>query len=148
MAKLYGGNPKDPSTTANWRTARAQVTVGGKTYIVPISDDGPSDPKTLTDLTSDFMKGISPGLMSDKSDTHAQVKLLPPGSGPDYLKERDKWNTEQQGIGKQLVPTPLGSTDIVRPVPPEPPKAEQVLSTAQADQPDDESDPAYHWEDA
>lgn len=153
MEKLYGGKRDDPSTTANWRTARAQVTVNGKTYTVPISDVGPGKgPQQTTskhvgrstDLTSDFAKGI-PGWMDDDSDGPVQIKLLPAGSGPDILKEPDKWHTEQQGIGKQLTPTPLGSTDIVRPVPPEPPKAEQVFSTAQADEPDDEDDPAYHW---
>jgi hypothetical protein len=41
MTKLYGGKASNPSTTANWRTARAQVTVNGKTYTVPISDVGP-----------------------------------------------------------------------------------------------------------
>jgi hypothetical protein len=147
LTKLYGGKASDPSTTANWRTARAQVTVNGKTYVVPISDLGPSGVPAsngtlgkgprgdgrVTDLTSDLAKGI-PGWMSDDSDGPVQIKLLPPGSGPDYLTERDKWNTEQQGIGKQLTPTPLGSTDIVRPSQPaSPPKAQPVLSTAQAD---------------
>jgi hypothetical protein len=118
LAKLYGGKASDPSTTANWRTARAQVTVNDKTYVVPISDAGPSDDQQkkgyITDLTSDLAKGI-PGWMSDDSDGPAQIKLLPPGSGPDYLTDRKGWNTEQENIGKQLTPTPLGSSDIVRP---------------------------------
>jgi hypothetical protein len=41
MEKFYGGNAKDPSTTAAWRTARAEVTVNGQTIRVPISDLGP-----------------------------------------------------------------------------------------------------------
>jgi hypothetical protein len=118
MTKLYGGKASDPSTTANWRTARAQVTVNGKTYVVPISDDGPSDDQQkngyITDLTSDLAKGI-PGWMSDDSDGPVQIKLLPPGSGPDYLTDRARWQAEQENIGKQLTPTPLGSFDIVRP---------------------------------
>jgi hypothetical protein len=124
MTKLYGGRASDPSTTANWRTARAQVTVNGKTYVVPISDLGPGgkpdDPKTprgqgrVTDLTSDLAKGI-PGWMSDDADGPVQIKLLPPGSGPDYLTDRKGWHAEQENIGKQLTPTPLGSSDIVRP---------------------------------
>jgi hypothetical protein len=149
MRNLYGGRASDPSTTANWRTALAQVTINGKTYVVPISDLGPGafqqtekGGNRLTDLTSDLAKGI-PGWMSDDSDGPAQVKLLPPGSGPDYLKDRAGWHAEQQKIGKQLTPTPLGSTDIVRP--PQPPRAEPVLSTAQADEPEDTSDPMYHW---
>jgi hypothetical protein len=121
MTKLYGGRASDPSTTANWRTARAQVTVNGKTFVVPISDVGPDkDAQTpeggnrSTDLTSDLAKGI-PGWMSDDSDGPVQIKLLPPGSGPDYLKNRPEWDAEQQNIGKQLTPTPLGSSDIVNP---------------------------------
>jgi hypothetical protein len=124
MTKLYGGRASDPSSTANWRTARAQVTVNGQTYVVPISDLGPGgktdDPNTprgkgrVTDLTSDLAKGI-PGWMSDDSDGSVQIKLLPPGSGPDYLKNRAAWHTEQENIGKQLTPTPLGSSDIVNP---------------------------------
>jgi hypothetical protein len=118
MTKLYGGRASDPSTTANWRTARAQVTVNGKTYVVPISDDGPGKGPLkegrVTDLTSDLAKGI-PGWMSDDSDGPVQIKLLPPGSGPDYLTDRKGWQAEQENIGKQLTPTPLGSSDIVRP---------------------------------
>jgi hypothetical protein len=118
MTKLYGGRASDPSTTANWRTARAQVTVNGKTYVVPISDDGPGKRPLkegrVTDLTSDLAKGI-PGWMSDDSDGPVQIKLLPPGSGPDYLTDRKGWQAEQENIGKQLTPTPLGSSDIVRP---------------------------------
>jgi hypothetical protein len=118
MTKLYGGRASDPSTTANWRTARAQVTINGKMYVVPISDDGPDKGPLkegrVTDLTSDLAKGI-PGWMSDDSDGPVQIKLLPPGSGPDYLTDRKGWQTEQENIGKQLTPTPLGSSDIVRP---------------------------------
>jgi hypothetical protein len=118
MTKLYGGRASDPSTTANWRTARAQVTVNGKTYVVPISDVGPGSGQQkkgyVTDLTSDLAKGI-PGWMSDDSDGPVKIKLLPPGSGPDYLTDRKGWQAEQENIGKQLTPTPLGSSDIVRP---------------------------------
>jgi hypothetical protein len=118
MTKLYGGKASDPSTTANWRTARAQVTINGQTYTVPISDVGPSDDQQkkgyITDLTSDLAKGI-PGWMSDDSDGPVQIKLLPPGSGPDYMTDRKGWQAEQENIGKQLTPTPLGSSDIVRP---------------------------------
>ena len=118
MTKLYCGNASDPSTTANWRTARAQVTVNGKTYTVPISDLGPdSGPQKqgrVTDLTSDLAKGI-PGWMSDDSDGPIQIKLLPPRSGPDYMTNPKGWHTEQENIGKQLTPTPLGSSDIIRP---------------------------------
>jgi hypothetical protein len=118
MTKLYGGRASDPSTTANWRTARAQVTINGQTYTVPISDLGPSNDQQkkgyVTDLTSDFAKGI-PGWMSDNSDGPVQIKLLPPGSGPDYLTDRAGWHAEQENIGKQLTPAPLGSSDIVRP---------------------------------
>jgi hypothetical protein len=132
MAKVYGGNANDPSTTAHWRTARAQINVNGKTYVVPISDDGPAQTQKeggpVTDLTSDLAKGI-PGWMSDNSDGPVQIKLLPPGSGPDYLTDRKGWQAEQENIGKQLIPTPLGSSDIVRPVPP---RAQPVLSTAGA----------------
>jgi hypothetical protein len=117
MTKLYGGRASDPSTTANWRTARAQVTVNGKTYVVPISDVGPSPGQQkkgyVSDLTSDFAKGA--GWMSDDSDGPVQIKLLPPGSGPDYLTNRAEWHVEQENIGKQLTPTPLCSSDIVRP---------------------------------
>jgi hypothetical protein len=131
----------DPSSTANWRTARAQVTINGKTYVVPISDVGPDkDAQTpegggrVTDLTSDFAKGI-PGWMSDQSDGPVQIKLLPPGSGPDYLTDRAGWHKEQENIGKQLTPTPLGSSDIVNPVqnPPVPPRAQPAKPTTQAD---------------
>jgi hypothetical protein len=151
MTKLYGGRASDPSTTANWRTARAQVTVNGQTYVVPISDLGPGKkpqappPKggnRSTDLTSDLAKGI-PGWMSDDSDGPVQIKLLPPGSGPDYLTDRAAWHAEQENIGKQLTPTPLGSSDIVRPPsiqnPPAPPRAQPAHPTTQTDTDSDDA---------
>ena len=104
MTKLYGGKSSDPSTTANWRTARAQVTINGQTYVVPISDlgpgEGPRKAGRVTDFTSYLMKGV--GLMSDDADSPVQIKLLPPGSGPDYLADRAGWNTEQENLRKQL----------------------------------------------
>ena len=104
MEKFYGGNAKDPSTTANWRTARAEVTINGQTYVVPISDLGPGTEARkagrVTDFTSYLMKGV--GLMSDFADSPVQIKLLPPGSGPDYMTDRHGWNTEQENLRKQL----------------------------------------------
>jgi hypothetical protein len=104
MTKLYGGKADDPSTTANWRTARAQITINGQTYVVPNSDLGPgSGPQAagrVTDFTSYMARGA--GWMKDDDDGPVQIKLLPPGSGPDYLTDRKGWNSEQEDLRKQL----------------------------------------------
>jgi hypothetical protein len=104
MTKLYGGKADDPSTTAYWRTARAQITINGQTYVVPISDLGPgSGPQAagrVTDFTSYMARGA--GWMKDDDYGPVQIKPLPPGSGPDYLTDRKGWNSEQEDLRKQL----------------------------------------------
>jgi hypothetical protein len=54
----------------------------------------------VTDLTSYLAKGA--GWMKDLDDGPVQIKLLPPGSGPDYLADRNGWNSEQENLRKQL----------------------------------------------
>jgi hypothetical protein len=47
-------------------------------------------------------------MMGTADEAHAQVKLLPPGSGPDYLKNPDAWYAEQAHIAKQFQNNPVG----------------------------------------
>jgi hypothetical protein len=132
MEKYYGGSHLDPSTTAKWRTARADVIVNGVTYHnMPITDLGPGDDSVSKGNVTDFSHYFATGVMGTTNEktsaNNVQVKLLPPGSGPDYLTNRPAFNAEQAHFAKTYFAnnpdaqyigapdTPLGSPDIVRP---------------------------------
>jgi hypothetical protein len=106
MEKFYGGTAGDPSSTANWRTARAEVTINGQTYRLPISDLGPgSGPQSkgvAVDLTDHTANAV--GMGDEANNVH--VKLLPPGSGPDYMQNPDAWYAEQAHFAKQFQNNP------------------------------------------
>jgi hypothetical protein len=132
MEKYYGGTHLDPSTTGNWRTARADVTVNGQLYHnMPIIDVGPGDESVKKGNVTDFAHYFATGVMGTTNEQtsvdNVQVKLLPPGSGPDYTTHRDAFNAEQAYFAKTYFAnnpsaqyigapdTPLSSPDIVRP---------------------------------
>jgi hypothetical protein len=82
MEKFYGGNAKYPSTTAAWRTARAEVTIGGQTIQVPLVDIGPGKGPRARGVVIDLTDHLANGMgMGDESP--AQIRLLPPNTGPD-----------------------------------------------------------------
>jgi hypothetical protein len=165
MEKYYGGSHLHPSTTANWRTARADVMVNGVTYHnMPIVDVGPGDESVGKGNVTDFAHYLANGVMGTTNEQtsadNVQVKLLPPGSGPDYTTHREAFNAEQAYFAKhyfgnnpdaQIIgapDTPLSSPDIVRPPASQNPqgfaKGGMVLPMPEAEEPDEDSSLGKH----
>jgi hypothetical protein len=88
-----------------WRTARAQVTINGNTFLVPITDIGPGTGQlkdgVVTDLTQPFHSALN---LPDRF-SGVTVSYIP-NAGPDYKKDPDGFYTEQAAIGRALQSAP------------------------------------------
>jgi len=110
MERLVQTLGTDP---ANWRKARAEITLGDQTTMaVPIIDVGPGTKQQARGVVTDVSAPLARGF-GDFDVTKAQVKILP-NAGPDYTSDPDAWYNEQTAIGKQL---PTGGTIGAEPNP-------------------------------
>jgi len=97
---------------ANWRTARAQITVGDQSVAVPIVDVGPGKKPQAKGVVVDLSDPLAKGL-GDVDWSKSNVQILP-NAGPDYTTDRTAWDNEQAAIGKSF---PQGGTIGAEPNP-------------------------------
>jgi hypothetical protein len=94
LRKNLGNDPAD------WRSARAQLTVGDKTVMVPFVDIGPGSDQRKKGVIVDVTKPLSDA-MGGFDYAKANLKIIP-NVGPDYKTNQDEWYNEQDAIAKQF----------------------------------------------
>jgi hypothetical protein len=100
---------------AAWRAARARLTIGGNTVMVPIVDIGPGKGPQSRGVVTDVTHPLSQALGGFDS-TKANVQILP-NAGPDYTTDQDRWYQEQSKIAQQLGYPGIGSEPAPTPNP-------------------------------
>jgi hypothetical protein len=99
----FGDNPD------NWRTARAQLTIGDKMVQVPIIDLGPGTKPQARGVVTDASHPLATA-MGIKPDDEANGSVaLVANAGPDYVKDPTAWNNEQDQIASNLGVQPVVS---------------------------------------
>jgi hypothetical protein len=99
----FGDNPD------NWRTARAQLTIGDKMVQVPIIDLGPGAKPQARGVVTDASHPLATA-MGIKPDDEAKGSVaLVANAGPDYVKDPTAWNNEQDTIASNLGVQPMVS---------------------------------------
>jgi hypothetical protein len=99
----FGDNPDD------WRTARAQLTIGDKMVQVPIIDLGPGAKPQARGVVTDASHPLATA-MGIKPDDEANGSVaLVANAGPDYIKNPTEWNNEQDKIASSLGVQPVVS---------------------------------------
>lgn len=92
---------------ANWRTARANLTVGDRTVQVPIVDLGPGNKPQARGVVVDATHPLAQAMGLTGSDK-ASYSLVA-NAGPDYIKNPTEWNNEQDRIASNLGVQPVVS---------------------------------------
>ena len=135
LRKNFGADPAD------WRTARAEITMNGQTVQVPFIDVGPGTGPQKRGVIADLSYPLSQGLGGTGKDP-VQIRPLA-DAGADYTSDRAAWDAEQAAIAAQMrpgtslaesgAPTPMtpAMTDVELAKEMEAARTEQALQAAQ-----------------
>lgn len=94
LTEIFGYDP------AAWRKARAVITTDKHDIVVPIVDLGPGEKAKSRGVVTDYTDLLGKALGAKGFDS-TNLTIIK-NAGPDYLTERDSWNSEQKLIKKSL----------------------------------------------